>query len=340
MQIEEFTELLKKPYSIKETQLNDLNAIVNRYPYFQSASLLYTKALDQFKSINYQTELRKSALLALNRKVLYKLIALRAPLENVQQESSLNENIKKEESGKQNENGELDLPHNEISILENIPFVSNSIPQTDNYFSSNLITEETNEKAEIDEQIKITERSEEINTEDKLSKNKHPEWTEQPERTEDVFAKEVINAYVEKEILKVTDMNTPVPLSQDYSKERHDFAGWLKAMHTQQGVPKVSGDKKQDKQQEHKQSIIDKFIKDEPKIGKPVSDKTFFKATSFARESLIEDETIVTETLARIYWAQGNLSKAVRAYEVLGLKYPEKSSYFASLIKEIKSKSK
>ena len=48
----------------------------------------------------------------------------------------------------------------------------------------------------------------------------------------------------------------------------------------------------------------------------------------------------VTETLAEIYLKQALWDKAINAYEVLSLKYPEKSGFFADRIREIKKQKK
>jgi hypothetical protein len=45
----------------------------------------------------------------------------------------------------------------------------------------------------------------------------------------------------------------------------------------------------------------------------------------------------MTETLARIYLEQKKYLKAIQAYQILILKYPEKSSYFADCISDIKN---
>ena len=45
---------------------------------------------------------------------------------------------------------------------------------------------------------------------------------------------------------------------------------------------------------------------------------------------------LMTETLARVYLEQKKYSKAIQAYEILILKYPEKSIFFADRIKDIK----
>ncbi len=84
-----------------------------------------------------------------------------------------------------------------------------------------------------------------------------------------------------------------------------------------------------------KLEIIDQFIEKAPRITRSRSD--FFNPHDYARNSTIDREDIVSETLASIYYKQGNIDKAIKIYEKLSLRYPDKSSYFATLIEKIKS---
>lgn len=82
--------------------------------------------------------------------------------------------------------------------------------------------------------------------------------------------------------------------------------------------------------------IIDRFIEKDPRITP--SRSTFFSPVNMAKRSVQETDDVASETLARIYATQGNFQKAIHLYELLSLKFPEKSSYFAALIEELKKK--
>ena len=83
-----------------------------------------------------------------------------------------------------------------------------------------------------------------------------------------------------------------------------------------------------------RKELIDKFILENPSISRPKAE--FYNPISVAQNSIIDQENIVSETLAKIYEKQGYFEKAISIYEKLGLKYPEKSRYFAAQIERIK----
>ncbi len=85
---------------------------------------------------------------------------------------------------------------------------------------------------------------------------------------------------------------------------------------------------------DHALSIIEQFIKANPSISRPK--KEFFSAENMAKRSENLDFEYVTETLANIYYEQGNIDLAINAYEKLSLQNPLKQAYFASLIEKIK----
>lgn len=57
-----------------------------------------------------------------------------------------------------------------------------------------------------------------------------------------------------------------------------------------------------------------------------------------ATESLHTDENLATETLAKLHLRQNHQEEAIKIYEQLSLRYPEKSRYFAEQILKIKEK--
>jgi hypothetical protein len=86
------------------------------------------------------------------------------------------------------------------------------------------------------------------------------------------------------------------------------------------------------------ESILDKFIRENPRISRPKAE--FYNPVNMAKQSVEDNDELVTETLANVYYKQGHYKKAIRAYEKLCLIYPHKMTYFASLIQKIKTENK
>lgn len=80
-------------------------------------------------------------------------------------------------------------------------------------------------------------------------------------------------------------------------------------------------------------SIIDRFLDENPSIKRKVLSST---KSDLSEESSNFNDELASETLADIYAKQGNIKRAELIYENLSLKFPEKKSYFAALIKKLK----
>jgi len=105
-------------------------------------------------------------------------------------------------------------------------------------------------------------------------------------------------------------------------------------------IPEVKPDPKPEsenvsQEDNQKRDLLDAFLLNQPRIPAPSNDKQEV-LDDISMDSLQEDESFMTETLAGIYMKQGYYLKAIKAYEKLSLKYPEKSIYFATQIEKIK----
>lgn len=117
--------------------------------------------------------------------------------------------------------------------------------------------------------------------------------------------------------------------------ERHSFQEWLQLTKISPIVRENEEKSIQnDSEKQKKLEIIDKFIEANPKIA-PVKENT--KTPANISKSIEEPTHLMTETLAKVYLEQKKYTKAIQAYEILILKYPEKSSFFADRINEIKN---
>ena len=118
------------------------------------------------------------------------------------------------------------------------------------------------------------------------------------------------------------------------NEEKHSFQEWLNLTKFEPIDREESGVLAEiDAEKQKKIEIVDKFIELNPRIS-PVRENT--KIPLNINTGKDEPTHLMTETLAKVYLEQKKYTKAIQAYEILILKYPEKSSFFANRIKNIK----
>ncbi|WP_268124158.1 hypothetical protein [Roseivirga pacifica] len=86
--------------------------------------------------------------------------------------------------------------------------------------------------------------------------------------------------------------------------------------------------------------IIQKFIDTDPRFdakskGNPYEETE--PQEDLSQKNLKNSEAFFTETMAELMLKQKKYKKAINIYEKLGLKFPEKSAYFARQIEKVKS---
>jgi hypothetical protein len=362
----QFISYLENPDKLSGNDVIQLSQLVKDFPFFQTAQLLYAKSLHNQNSIHYNNQLKITAAYATDRKVLHRLITKKSePKIEVKAEEIIPEiilpisvaedekfekavvEIVKAEVRENNiipvitENSEVKevLPeveeiHNEIKEIKDnieeeeliapvlIPSQNEIIPELEREFLASAADALT--EMEILSPEPFTENDHLISEEEEEEEKENPDHLNETIQTDFV-----LNTTKEEKLSPETEFNNEKP---------HSFTEWLKHADS---IPEKET-KKEDSKTAVKEpagvmnafDLIDKFIKEEPRIARPKTE--FFNPVNMAKQSVADDITFVSETLAKIYVLQGNYAKALNAYENLRLKYPEKRLYFATQIKNLR----
>jgi hypothetical protein len=130
-----------------------------------------------------------------------------------------------------------------------------------------------------------------------------------------------------------SDLEKNNPLS--FTKEdSHSFSEWLKLTTAKPIVREET--KNLSNSKKLNSDLINKFIQENPKLKPSKSTVKYDNEENLANQITYTSEALMTETLAKVFVKQKKYDKALQAFQILGLKYPEKNSFFADQIKEIK----
>lgn len=310
MNVEEFTSLLQKPESlVSPVQTRQLEDILEDYPYFQAARAMHLKGLRNLNSFKYNNALKVAAAYTADRDVLFDLIT---------SEDFLQNRIADSIAGKQ------PIAEEEIEAEEVVSEPGEHSPLME---------------SEEDGPLPRSAKDADDILDPSLFRSKDPEIDKSLEEA--------------RQAAEDLELGKPLTFRKD---EKYSFAEWLQLTSlTKVGQEEMEADDNSDSPEaeqsevsessneetssgdelsrEKKFEMIDRFIASNPKM-EPKGEES--RKVDIKASTKLDSSELMTETLAKVYLEQGKYKKAIQAYRILSLKYPEKSSFFADRIKAVK----
>ena len=340
MNLEQVAHFVSHPHELTLQDAEALRSLTAKYPFSSVYPLLYLTALSNGKSPDLDLALQQHAFKLSDRTKLYYLLTQSSGLQSPV--SSLQSSVEVEEL----EVGSLEVKEPVVEpeiVPKETAIVSEEVEAE--IAAEEPVAEETEEPIDAD-LLDFDQLTEAFTLEqhfevgavavDELRVGELPvdefesSESDSLQSPAEVEQLEVGSLEVEAEEKPVTE---EAPVSEADIDDKKSFTSWLKSGQQQhvQAVPQEEMPKKLQASE-----LIDKFIEEEPSISRGKTD--FYSPSKKAKESLNEDAVPVSETLAKIYAAQGNYPKAIHVYHQLMLSVPEKKAFFAIQIDELKKK--
>src|SRR5690554_1332744 len=308
MTAQQYIQWLNNPYQLSDEDSNTLKNVLGEYPYLQSARALYLRTLHQQRSFLYNTELKKTAAFTTDRDVLFDFIISEEFITYKPLQIESVEVFEADYVAPKKPEPTLDETI-EKRVLKTLVYMEDPAKETELLHKIDQISKSKSEA--------------------KLGKEA-PKLEAEPTAS---AAKDV------PQLEEKLEMGTPLDFSEN---DKFSFTEWLKLTsaqpieRTEEEV--LNTEEVQEKEivvdeKQKKLDLINKFIETNPKI---TPSKTSVVSPVNIENNDDQESFYMTETLARIYLEQKKFQKAIQAYEVLILKYPEKSSLFANRITDIK----
>lgn len=331
MNKQQFYHWLENPHLLNSDTLQPLTEVVQAYPFFQAARMLLIKNLHNLEHIRFNGELKTCAAHIANRRQLFELVyksksnpvaggaivGIQDVEPPLKREPVVAENLMSDTLPVHQEGAVLlDIPQETLAgvstIVSEAPTKpATQLPVVEDYFE---VTDDipSFEVAKSTTSIKVNAVEDAI-----LLPSADLLGYDLPQRSAYLLEKEL----------------PPIDLTED---ESYSFSDWLNYMRHR----KVVVASEPARQSTKGLDLIDNFLNQDSFriIPKPI--ETAAKIEDKVKQSVSENEDLLTETLASIYIKQKHFHKAINIFEKLRLKYPEKNTYFATRISELEKLSK
>lgn len=212
-----------------------------------------------------------------------------------------------------------------VSTWKPMSFSANT---PDALIGKSLEVEKPKQEIKIEEKIEESVVTKQIITDEQpIEEEEKPQITEneRPVMNVSFFGNDVSKIKEEKEIPSILDK----PKAEEIPDSNvgtfiNTWQSWLK-------IDRAKSEDIPEKTIVVKEKIIDQFIEKNPKISQLKDEVNFV-----VKEKKDDISHLMTETLAKLYVEQKLYSKAIKAYETLIEKHPQKEDYFKEKIEEVK----
>jgi hypothetical protein len=292
---------------------------VTKYPWFALPRFLRLKVHEQLEKTPETTELNRAVVFSSDREHLYRWIRgeVDSMIETTVPGGTEIEFLDSPEKG-----GATDEEGHEAEDREGdedaFVLLDDEEDDAGNEDNEDSVDEDDKDSVDEDDKDSVDEDDEDSVDEDDEDSGNDADAKPIPEKDETEMEEPEIE---EPEAVPVMD-----PLDDDDDEDDGENGEEIEEKHVAEDVEETA---------KPSVNLIERFLESEP--GAIKADKQTSLEGDVSVGSVQEDDSYITDTLAKIYVKQGLHAKAIYAYERLSLKYPEKSAYFAAQIEKIKN---
>ena len=331
-----FNQVLTDPNLLSQLTISDLESVVKEYPWFSLAQVLLAKSYNSAGDARSTQQMAVAATQHANRMWMHQFVREEiAP----SQANELGSSTSEIETSPTIATASLEEPTAKVE--------SKPIPETKNLAEQILLDEEeklvskpieTRENKETRFEIQLESAFEKTSETESAPLTLEPSHQEENKVEFDELDKHILATAVssvilqevseEQEIQIEKDLTHPVSTIDIADETEDEFIHWLSG-----GSKNSTAIEDEIKSAEN---LIDQFIANEPKITPGKVEQ--YTGVHLAKDSLDDNFDWVTETMAKLYVAQGKTERARKAYKQLIKLHPEKTIYFEQQLKALNSR--